>query len=104
METIPNVTLAVGGAPWFNFRWQCAVFQFLYKTELVIFFELARSKFDLTLKVFITNHYIENKQKNEKRVHPMAYTNPPNVTNDPPNVISLVGSKKGRTETANALI
>jgi hypothetical protein len=34
----------------------------------------------------------------------MSYTNPPNVTNNPPNVIGMAGSKKGETETANALI
>jgi hypothetical protein len=33
----------------------------------------------------------------------MSYQNPPNVTNNPPNVTSA-GSKKGETETANALI
>jgi hypothetical protein len=34
----------------------------------------------------------------------MPYTNPPNVTNNPPNVTGMAGSKKGETETANALI
>jgi hypothetical protein len=34
----------------------------------------------------------------------MSYTNPPNVTNNPFNVIGMAGSKKGETETANALI
>jgi hypothetical protein len=34
----------------------------------------------------------------------MSYQNPPNVKNNPPNVIGMAGSKKGKTETANALI
>jgi hypothetical protein len=34
----------------------------------------------------------------------MSYPNPPNVTNNPPNVIGMAASKKGETETANALI
>jgi hypothetical protein len=61
------------------------------------FFEQARLKFDLTLKVFATNHYIENTRKGKKK-------DSPNVTKNPPNVIGLAGSKKGKTETANALI
>jgi hypothetical protein len=33
----------------------------------------------------------------------MSYRNPPNVTNNPPNVIGMAGSKKGETETAFAV-
>jgi hypothetical protein len=74
-------------------------------TEIVIFFESARSLFSLTLKVFVTHRCIENIQKSDKkRTHPMSYINPPNVTNNPPNVIGMAGSKKVETETANALM
>jgi hypothetical protein len=43
------------------------------------------------------------KKKEKKRVHPMLKKSP-NVTKSSPNVIGLAGSKKGKTETANALI
>jgi hypothetical protein len=39
-------------------------------TELVIFFESARSLFSLTLKVFVTHHCIENIQKSDKKDSP----------------------------------
>jgi hypothetical protein len=101
MENLPNVSLAVGGAPCLNM--QPSLFNF-YTRLNSSFFEPARWKFDLTLKVFVTNHYIENKQKSEKKGSSNVIKKPPNVTKNPPNVIGLAGSKKGKTETANVLI
>jgi hypothetical protein len=34
----------------------------------------------------------------------MSLKNPPNVTKNPPNVIGLAGSEKGKTETASAFV
>jgi hypothetical protein len=66
-DNLPNVTLAVGGAPCFEI--QASLFNF--KTRLnASFFEQERLKFDLTLKVLATNHYIENTRKGKKKDSP----------------------------------
>jgi hypothetical protein len=44
---------------------------------------------------------IDEKEKNDS---PNVKKDAPNVTKSSPNVIGLAGSKKGKTETANALI
>jgi hypothetical protein len=42
--------------------------------------------------------------KKKKKGSPNVKNKSPNVTKISPNVIGLAGSKKGKTETANALI
>jgi hypothetical protein len=68
------------------------------------FFEPARYKFDLTLKVYATQHYIEDRRKKRENDSPNVKKSSPNVTKSSPNVIGLAASKKGKIETANALI
>jgi hypothetical protein len=94
-----------------NFRWRavrrvlkckqaCSI---LKQDSTHHFFEPAQYKFDLTLKVYATQHYIEDRRKKGKNDSPNVKKSSPNVTKSPPNVIGLAGSKKGKTETANAL-
>jgi hypothetical protein len=83
-----------------KYKQACSI---LKKESARHFFEPARLKKDLTLKVYATQHYIEDRQKNVKMVHPMLKKVHPMLKSSS-NVIGLAGSKKGKTETSNALI
>jgi hypothetical protein len=74
-ENLPNVNLAVGGAP--CFKMQASLFNFKKRIN-TSFFRASTVKNDLTLKVYATEHYIEDSQikrekgsPNVKKVHPM---------------------------------